>query len=82
MEVIPCLLPTFDSSQVASLVMVVHAESNDGYDLLWLVIELSVLSFDPTMQISTPVWMGEDIFCFLPLICSLFLPSGEESTPP
>jgi hypothetical protein len=40
-EVIPCLLPTFES-QVASLVMVVYAESNNGYDLLWGVIELLV----------------------------------------
>jgi hypothetical protein len=65
MEVIPCLLPMFDS-QVAFLVTVVHAESNNGYDLLWQVMELLVLGFDLTMQISAPVsvWMGEGIFHF------------------
>jgi hypothetical protein len=62
-EVIPCLLPTFDS-QVASLATVVRAESINGYDLLWQVMELLVPGFDPTMQISAPVWMGGDIFDF------------------
>jgi hypothetical protein len=33
MEVISCLLPTYDS-QVTLLVMMVCAESNNGYDLL------------------------------------------------
>ncbi len=63
MEVIPCLLPTHDL-QVMLLVMVVHAESNNGYDLLWQVMELSVPGFDPTLQISAPVWMGEGIIDF------------------
>ena len=63
MEVIPCLLPTYDS-QVMSLVMVVPVESNNGYDLLWRVMELLVSGFDLTLQISAPVWMGEDIFDF------------------
>jgi hypothetical protein len=79
MEVILCLLPAFDS-QVVSLVTVACAESNNGYDLLWQVMKLSIPGFNPTMQISPPVWMGADIFDFLPLICPLFLPSGEERT--
>jgi hypothetical protein len=61
MEVIPRLLPTYDS-QVTLLVMVVHAESNNRYDLLWRVMELLVPGFDPTLQISAPVYMGEGIF--------------------
>jgi hypothetical protein len=36
MEVLPRLLPEMDS-QVTSLVTVVRAESNNGYDLLWRV---------------------------------------------
>jgi hypothetical protein len=63
MEVIPCLLPTYDS-QVMLLVTVVCAESNNGYDLLWRVMELPVPGFDPTLQISSPVWMGEGIIDF------------------
>ncbi len=63
MEVLPCLLPMLDSLEV-SLVTVVQAESNKGYDFLWWVMELAVLGFNPTMQIIAPVWMGEDIFEF------------------
>jgi hypothetical protein len=63
MEVLPCLLPEMDS-QVTSLATVVRAESNNRYDLLWRVLELAVLSFDPSMQISAPVWMGDNIFNF------------------
>jgi len=54
MEVLPCLLPTSDS-QVTSLVMVVQAESNNAFDLLWRVLELAVPGFDPSLQISAPV---------------------------
>jgi hypothetical protein len=63
MEVLPRLLPEMDS-QVTSLVTVVQEESNNGYDLLWRVLELAVPSFDPSMQISAPAWMGKDIFNF------------------
>jgi hypothetical protein len=45
-------------------VTVVHAESNNGYDLLWRVMKLLVLGFNPTLQISAPVYMGEGIFDF------------------
>jgi hypothetical protein len=63
MEVIPRLLLDMDS-QVTSLVTVVRAESNNGYDLLWRVLELAVPGFDPSLQIKAPVWMGGDIFDF------------------
>jgi hypothetical protein len=63
MEVLSRLLPEMDS-QVTSLVTVVRAESNNGYDLLWRVLELAVPSFDPSMQISAPVWMGNNVFDF------------------
>ena len=46
MEVLPRLLPDLDS-QVTSLVTVVRAESNNGFDLLWRVLELAVPGFDP-----------------------------------
>ncbi len=63
MEGIPCLPPTYDS-QVTLLVIVVCAESNNGYDFLWWVIELLVLGFNPMLQISSLVWMGASIFDF------------------
>jgi hypothetical protein len=63
MEVLPRLLPDVDS-QVTSLMTVVRAESNNGYDLLWWVIELIVLGVDPSLQLSAPIWMGDDIFNF------------------
>jgi hypothetical protein len=68
MEVLPCLLPDVDS-QVTSLVTVVRVESNNGYDLLWWVLELIVMGVDASLQLSAPVWMGDDIFNF----CLLFL---------
>ena len=63
MEVLPRLLSNVDS-QVTSPVTVVRAELNNGYDLLWRVLELIVLGIDPSLQLSAPVWMGDDIFNF------------------
>ena len=51
-------------SQVTSLVTVVRSDSNNGYDLLWRVLELAVLGFNPSMQLNAPVWMGDNIFDF------------------
>jgi hypothetical protein len=47
-----------------SLVTVVQAESNNGFDLLWRILELAVPGFDPSLQISAPVWRDDDIFDF------------------
>ena len=63
MEVLPRLLPELDS-QVTSLVTVVRAKSNNGFDLLWRILELAVPGFDPSLQILAPVWLGDDIFDF------------------
>jgi hypothetical protein len=57
-EVLPRLLPDVDS-QVTSLVTVVQVELNNGYDLLWWVLELIVPGVDPSLQLSAPIWMGE-----------------------
>jgi len=53
MEVLPRLLPVLDS-QMSSLVTVVREESNNGFDLLWRVLEMTVPGFDPFMQVSAP----------------------------
>ena len=63
MEILPRILPT-GHSQMASLITVVRAESGNGYDLLWRVMELAVPGFDPAIQASAPIWNGEDIFDF------------------
>ena len=63
MEVLPRMLPEIDS-QITSLVTVVCAESNNGYNLLWRILELVVPGFDSSLQLSAPVWMGDDIFNF------------------
>ena len=63
MEVLPCIFPT-GHSQIASLITVVHAESGNGYDLLWRVMELAVPGVDPAIQASAPIWNGDDIFDF------------------
>jgi hypothetical protein len=63
MEVLLRLLPSLDS-QLTSVVTVVRAESNNGFNLLWRILELAVPGFDPSLQISAPVWLGDDIFDF------------------
>jgi hypothetical protein len=63
MEILPQLLPNNDS-QIASLITVVRVESGNGYDLLWQVLELAVPGFDPAIQVSALMWMGEYIFDF------------------
>jgi len=39
-------------------------ESNNGYDLLWRILELMVLGFDPTFPVKIPTWSDEGIFDF------------------
>jgi hypothetical protein len=72
------LLP-FSDSQVTSLVTVVRAESNNGFELLWRILELAVPGFDPSLQISAPVWFGNDIFDFC-LSYLVFSSAGKEGT--
>jgi hypothetical protein len=55
MEVLPCLIPT-TIPDVHSALTTVGFESNNGYDLLWQLLELAVPSFDPTAPIIPPVW--------------------------
>ncbi len=63
MELLPRLLPRSDT-QDSSLVNMVCSESGNGYDLLWRVLALLVPGFDPSIQVSIPVWRDDDIFDF------------------
>jgi hypothetical protein len=43
----------------------VRYESNNGYDYLWRVLELTVPGFDPANSTLVLVWSGvDDIFSF------------------
>ena len=42
----------------------VRMESNNGYDLLWRILELTVPGFDPTFPVKIPTWSDDGIFNF------------------
>ncbi len=54
-EVLPRLLPMTDAN-IQSAIATVSFESNNGFDLLWQILELAVPGFDPTVPILPPVW--------------------------
>ena len=51
MELIPRLIPDSLSPQLNAILASVHFKSNNGYDYLWRVLELTVPGFDPTVPI-------------------------------
>jgi hypothetical protein len=55
MEVLPRLIPT-TIPDVYSALTTVGFKSNNAYDLLWRILELSVPGFDPTTPIIPPMW--------------------------
>jgi hypothetical protein len=65
MELVPRLIPGSLTPQVNATLALVCFESNNGYDYLWRVLELTVPGFDPTVLICVPTWSNvEDIFHF------------------
>jgi hypothetical protein len=65
MELLPWLIPGSISPQVNATLALVRYKSNNGYDYLWRVLELTVPGFDPTVTIQAPIWSDvEDIFHF------------------
>jgi len=53
------------SSEITSAIATVGFESNNGYDLLWRILELTVLGFDPTVPILPPtLYRDSDMFDF------------------
>ena len=68
LEVLPRILPKLHS-QVNTIITMVRQESNNGYDLLWRVLELGVPGFDPSVPIRVPVWKDDDIFDFAASFC-------------
>jgi hypothetical protein len=55
MEILPKFLPCFDT-QITSLITMTCMELENGYDLLWQVLMLTVPGFDPTISVMIPVW--------------------------
>jgi hypothetical protein len=65
MELLPWLIPSSLSPQVNATLTLVRYKSNNGYNYLWQVLELTVPGFDPTVPIHAPIWLGvKDIFQF------------------
>ena len=63
LEILPRLLPNSDN-EVSSIINMVRMESNNGYDLLWRILELTVPGFDPTFPVKIPTWSEDGIFDF------------------
>ena len=68
LEVLPRILPKLHS-QVNTIITMVRQESNNGYDLLWRILELGVPGFDPSVPIRVPIWRDDDIFDFANAFC-------------
>jgi hypothetical protein len=65
MELIPRLIPNSLSPQLNATLASVRFKSNNSYDYLWRVLELTVPGFNPTVPIRVPNWSDvEDIFTF------------------
>jgi hypothetical protein len=64
-DFLPCLIPGSLSSHINATLAAIQNESNNSYDYLWRVLELTVPGFDPVISIQTPQWLDcNDIFRF------------------
>ena len=54
-ELLPRLLPS-SNAEIQAKLSSVRVESKNGYDLLWRVLKLTVLVFDPTVPHQQPTW--------------------------
>jgi len=63
LELLPRLLPK-TNDEVSSIINMVRTESNNGYDLLWRILKLTVPGFDPTFPVKIPTWSDNGIFDF------------------
>ena len=53
LELLPRLLPK-TNVEVSSIINMVRMESNNGYNLLWRILELTVPGFDPHIPRQDP----------------------------
>ena len=70
-DLLPRLIPGSLSPQINAALYSVRYESNNGYDYLWRILELTVLGFDPIIPIKIPVWADyNDVFQFAQAVVS------------
>jgi hypothetical protein len=79
LELLPCLLPK-TNDKVSSIINMARMESNNGYDLLWRILELTVPGFDPTFPVKIPTWSDEGIFDFATLFSCTIVSSPKRVT--
>jgi hypothetical protein len=54
MDFLPCLIPGSLPSRINATLAAACCETNNGYNYLWRVLELTVPGFDPVVAILTP----------------------------
>jgi hypothetical protein len=65
MDFLPHLIPRNLSSRINATLAATWCETNNGYDYLWRVLELTVPGFDPVVAIHMPQWTdSNNIFHF------------------
>jgi hypothetical protein len=65
MELLPHLISGRFSPQINAALASARYKTNNGYDFLWRVLELTVPGFNPVIPIQTPIWSDiGDIFRF------------------
>jgi hypothetical protein len=64
MDVLPCLLPLRES-EVESAIFSVGVDSNNGFDLMWRILELAVPGFKSMNPVQVPTWTSQmDVLSF------------------
>ena len=64
MDILPRLLPT-SIPEINSAIATVGSESNNGYNLFWRVLEMTIPGFDPKVPILPPTWCRDsELFDF------------------
>jgi hypothetical protein len=64
MDVLPCLLP-LKESEVESAIFSVGVDSNNGFDLMWRILELAVPGFKSMNPVQVPTWTSQtDVLSF------------------
>ncbi len=59
-ELLPLLVPSSIFPPINAALAAVCYESNNGYNYLWHVLELTIPRFDPTIPILAPTWLNVD----------------------
>jgi hypothetical protein len=78
MDFLPRLIPGNLSSRINATLAATWCKTNNGYDYLWRVLELTVPGFDPVVAIHTPQWTdSDDIFHFAQMYLLYFWLQGK-----